>query len=350
LLWDRDPHTKAKHAMLGQYLNAWFPIIASRWQSTGATFADAFAGPGLYTDGGEGSPIIALRAATRPDVAQYPTTLRMVFIEKDRPRLQHLIDRLRLRQGRVEITEVRGTCETDLIPALDSTGAWGGPMFVNLDGWGVDTPYDVVARVGASRSGEVLVTFEAQWFTRFANLEAVEAGDRVYGERGWRAVADQADPAAKKHFLVERYLSRLHEAGFPFTLTFEMIDEAGHALFLVFGTQNKLGVEKMKDAMWHVDKVSGQHFRDPRDVNQMTFEVLEANPDLTLLKRQLLDRLESGPTTLAALKEFALLETVFKGSHVDPAVRMLEADHKVERGSGRPHEDVVIRPAPSSLF
>ena len=339
--------------MLSHYLDAWFPIIAASWRSTGATFADAFAGPGEYTDGGPGSPIIALRAANRPDVARHSTTLRMVFVEKDGRRFQHLvalIDRLHLRRPWLEITTVHGACETELVPALDRVGAFNGPLFVNLDGWGVDTPYAVVQRIGASRSGEVLITFEAQWFTRFANLEDVEAGDRVFGETGWRVVANEANPAAKKHFLVERYRGRLRDAGFPFALTFEMVDEGGHALFLVFGTGSRLGVEKMKDAMWRVDKVGGQRFRDPRDVNQLTFELLDSDPNLTLLKRQILDQLDSGQTTLAALKEFAVIETIFKATHVDPAVRDLERRHKVERGSARSHEDVSVRLAPPSLF
>ena len=353
LLWDRDPHTEAKHDMLRLYLDAWFPIIASRWQGTGATYAEGFAGPGEYTDGSKGSPIIALRAATRPDVAKHPTTLRMIFVEKDIGRLDHLvdlIDQLGLRRVRVDITAVPGTCEDDLLPALDRVSAWAGPMFVNLDGWGVDTRYHVVKRIGASPSAEVLITFQAQWFTRFADLVDVTAGDLVYGESGWRAVADLPNPAAKKQFLVERYLDRLREAGFQYTLTFEMVDEGGRTMFLVFGTQERLGLEKMKDAVWGVDKVSGQRFRDPRDVNQLSFEIIDSNPDLTLLKRQLLEQLEFGETTLAKLKEYALFRTVFKATHVDPAVRVLAEERKVERSSARRHDGVIVRLAPSTLF
>jgi hypothetical protein len=69
-----------------------------------------------------------------------------------------------------------------------------------------------------------------------------------------------------------------------------------------------------------------------------------------LIKSQLLDQLDSGPTTLAALNEFALIETIFKATHVDPAVRDLERRHKVERGSGRSHQVVSVRLAPLSLF
>ena len=83
VMWARDPHTEAKHDLLKIYLDAWFPIMASTWSSTGICYVDAFAGPGEYRDGSVGSPIIALDAACRSEVSQYPTELRLVFVEKE---------------------------------------------------------------------------------------------------------------------------------------------------------------------------------------------------------------------------------------------------------------------------
>lgn len=305
LLWPRDPHTQAKHDMLLKYLNAWFPIIASSWRSTGATYAEGFAGPGEYTNGGLGSPILALQAASR-EVAKHATELRMIFVEERQDRLEHLkalVEKLGLADSGMRISYVAKPCETHLLPALDEAGAWGGPMFVNLDGWGVDTPYALVERIGRASSSEVLITLETQWFTRFATMEHVKAGDVVFGETGWREVVAE-DSRSKKRFLADRYLSRLHVAGFEYTLSFEMVDEGGNGLFLVFGTHNLLGVEKMKDAMWSIDKVRGQRFRDPRDLNQQTFEAIDSDPDLALLSQQLLERLQGGPQSLEGLREF----------------------------------------------
>ena len=59
-LWDLDPHTIGKHLVLKNYMNAWLPIM-SRWNGR-VLFIDAFAGPGEYSKGELGSPIIALRA------------------------------------------------------------------------------------------------------------------------------------------------------------------------------------------------------------------------------------------------------------------------------------------------
>src|SRR5713226_7063464 len=57
-IWSIEPHTKAKHAILQHYLEAWFPILG-RWNGR-VLFIDGFAGPGIYANGEPGSPLIAL--------------------------------------------------------------------------------------------------------------------------------------------------------------------------------------------------------------------------------------------------------------------------------------------------
>ena len=80
------------------------------------------------------------------------------------------------------------------------------------------------------QSSEVLVTFQDQFFTRFADVDEQEAGDRVFGFRDWREVSSQPS-GNKKHYLIDLYRQRLKDAGFDHVLTFEMIDEGGHSLF-----------------------------------------------------------------------------------------------------------------------
>ncbi len=38
VLWERDPHTAAKHTLLRRYLSAWFPIMAKQFRDDGITF------------------------------------------------------------------------------------------------------------------------------------------------------------------------------------------------------------------------------------------------------------------------------------------------------------------------
>lgn len=46
-IWPPDPHTRAKHEILENYLKAWFPIL-SRWSGR-IIYLDGFAGPGIYS-------------------------------------------------------------------------------------------------------------------------------------------------------------------------------------------------------------------------------------------------------------------------------------------------------------
>jgi three-Cys-motif partner protein len=254
-LWNRDLHTAAKHQMLSSYLQAWFPIISSSFGPAGLTYVDAFAGPGEYTAGEPGSPLIALAQARRPDVVGHGRPLRLLFIEyrKDRvDRLVKLIDArypAASRPNNWALQVVQGRCEDLLIPALFDIGAAQAPIFANFDGWGVDTPLALVRHVGRYPSPEVLITFHAQWFVRFATQHDVTAGDIVFGGKDWRPIAATGTPEEKKRGLIDLYRRKLVEAKFEYSLVFEMIDEGGHELLLVYGTGSERGLEKMKDAM-----------------------------------------------------------------------------------------------------
>ena len=50
VLWDVDPHTLAKHRLLENYLAAWLPTLL-QGGFRGVTYAEGFAGPGIYTGG-----------------------------------------------------------------------------------------------------------------------------------------------------------------------------------------------------------------------------------------------------------------------------------------------------------
>jgi len=52
-IWQIEPHTTAKHQILGRYLHAWFPILGRFNRKL--VYVDGFAGPGCYLDGEPGS-------------------------------------------------------------------------------------------------------------------------------------------------------------------------------------------------------------------------------------------------------------------------------------------------------
>ena len=353
IFWERDPHTAAKHTLLRRYMSAWFPIMAKQFDEIGITFFDGFAGPGQYTNAQESSPAIAMEQALRPEVTRWGTETRLVFVEVDRGRAEHLeslLDArfpLATRPPGLVMRVRRGKCGDLFDQVIAEVGGWDGPVFANLDGWGADTNYEIVQRIAQQQSSEVLVTFEDQFFIRFAKGEQ-QAGERVFGHSDWRRV-DHLRTAEKKPFLLDLYREGLHSAGFPHVLTFEMIDEGGHSLHLFFGTTNKVAVRKFKDGLWEVDGVSGQKFRDPRDPNQMSFDIL--HPDFTSLESRILGLLDGRDYSMAELCEDALLETIYRETDVKPAVDRLVDQRKVDQVStGRSYADRVLRLAQPQLF
>jgi three-Cys-motif partner protein len=89
--WPIEPHTEAKHAILRKYLYAWLPII-TRWNGR-VLYIDGFAGPGEYSDGKEGSPIIAIKAVLEQS-RSIKSEIIMKFIEADKERCELLEEKI----------------------------------------------------------------------------------------------------------------------------------------------------------------------------------------------------------------------------------------------------------------
>ncbi|WP_433498587.1 three-Cys-motif partner protein TcmP [Sphaerimonospora sp. CA-214678] len=356
-LWDCDPHTKAKHELLRRYLEAWFPILLQGPHARdGITYAEGFAGPGIYKGGEPGSPVVALQVFLRQRrFLDAGKRLNVILVEEDATRLQLLrsqVEGAAAQHGStpptMNVNFHQGRCADALVPALHAADAMAGPTFAFLDSWGgPDIPLDIARAIAKAPSSEVLVTFGTRFLMQFGNAEAHQAkGDRAFGGTSWRKVRELPS-REKKSFLVSAYRDSLNAAGFPYVISFEMLDEGGHDLHLVFGTTSHKGLEKMKDAMWKVDPIRGVTFRDPRDPDQLQFE-FSFDPDTRPLQRAILDELAKGERTLEQLKEFALLETVYRPPHVTPVVKYL-----LERGivvrhptRGQLSGDKIIRLAP----
>ncbi|MEU8918775.1 MULTISPECIES: three-Cys-motif partner protein TcmP [Streptomyces] len=330
-VWPRDPHTAAKHDLLKKYLQPWAPILLSRHETI--TYAEGFSGPGIYTQGEPGSPIVAYDAFAAT-LQHRPNSIRMVLVEGDKRRateLQNQISRARDRHleevnRRISVRAFQGECHPTLLEKLRISGCLGQPLFVLLDSYGgPDIPFTLLRELAAHRSTEVMVTFAPAFLTRFAQKHDGhrEAGNEAFGGSEWQAVFEQRS-RDKFTFLRDRYRETLRSAGFSHTLYFEMVDEGGRVLYLIFGTSHEKGLEKMKEAMWSVDSDHGVRYRDPRDVQQQQLS-LEFEPNTEPLRRILLEHISSYPKgiSVAELRQYTLLDTVYKPSQVTALVRQM---------------------------
>jgi three-Cys-motif partner protein len=339
-LWRRDPHTEAKHRILAGYYSAWFPILLHTPHFPGGvTVFEGFAGPGEYDRGEEGSPIIALRAYLgRPQLVASRKPVRFAFLEQRKDRADHLrglVGRLFGELPPHVTCEVRdGQCEDEGTALLTDVGAWGHPIFANLDPFDAYVPLQLVRRLAQNDASEVLVTFMSDRLRRFARVESLPQGDAMFGSPAWRRIQHQPSPEAKEAFLVNAYRGTLEDSGLDKVAGFKLIDEGGRAFWLVYATKHRRGLERMKAAMWKVDPIRGFRFRDPRDPTQgeLFDDPRTWQPDLRPLRRQLVDHLQSeGRVSVRALRDFALLETSYRPPHATQVISELVRSGQVGR-------------------
>jgi hypothetical protein len=124
-LWRLEPATAAKHRLYKKYLDAWWPILLQPSASTGrswphVTYVDAFAGPGEYVGGEEGSPVLVLDRLLRHDAVPRMQLKRervhVILTEERRDRFEHLKALLARRFGPLDRLPVT------VIPPL--RGSW----------------------------------------------------------------------------------------------------------------------------------------------------------------------------------------------------------------------------------
>jgi three-Cys-motif partner protein len=334
-IWELEPHTAAKHEILRRYVQAWAPIL-SQGNFPHLVFVDGFAGPGRYSKGEEGSPIIALRA-----VIEQPRPIKAEvdfhFIELDKRRANHLAIEIGFLKCPSNVTTQihGGRAFQDTFPEIwkryaAMPGRSRPPTFVFIDPFGFKIPFSYVAEVLRAQSCEVLITFMFEEINRFLSQgQQPDNFDGLFGCNDWRDGIDIKEPRERVKFLHDLYQRQLKQAaGANFVRSFAMRNERNTMdYFLFFATNNELGLRKMKEAMWRVDESGTYTFSDATDPNQPL--LFAAEPDRPLLTRLILDKFASTEVTPSEIERFVVRETPFRETHYKKVLQMLEQVDKI---------------------
>ena len=277
-LWPLDDHTRGKHMVLRAYMDAWLPIILSKFER--AMFVDAFAGPGEYEKGELGSPVIALNALAQHS-SQSMMTGRMdyVFIEERSDRFVHLknvVDRRRTKGAIPSICRISmfndtfGQVLPKLIASMKSDRI---PTFVMIDPFGVSgAGMELIQALMQHSSTEVYVSFIYEYMNRFRRHAYFESHlDDLFGCADWRQGIDMPEGKARKDFFYGLYKKQLKLSGAQHALNFELYEGNKLKYSLFFATQRNEGCDKMKQAMWKVAPLGGYGFRS-NTLGQLSFE------------------------------------------------------------------------------
>jgi three-Cys-motif partner protein len=349
-LWIREDHTAAKHEVLRAYLDAWIPIMgyaALKFESEPRLLlVDGFAGPGRYTGGEPGSPLIMIDAIVNHSA--FPqlegVNFLLCFIEHDKARIEHLEHELAQMQvpNNVHVGVEHGEFE-DTFAELVSVEAGNVlvPTFAFIDPFGyTQAKMSLTGKLLEFPRSEALFFLPLTDICRFLSKADQAPGlDALFGTPRWRE-AISMDGRARNDFLMDLFEEQLRAQGqVAHVRSFEMRTAKGRDNRLVFATGHDRGLDAMKNAMWAVDPVEGRRFLAKTESGQ---EVL-FTPDEDLDTRPLLNQLraEFGHEwfTIEQAQRVTLLSP-YKASHLkkrtlkwaDQELEVLEVD----RSGGQP--------------
>jgi len=362
-IWEGTAHTFAKHQILDTYLKAWMPIMSRQSRLRGASetellFVDGFAGPGSYTGGQDGSPVLALKSVLNHSHEFY-VPVHFFFIEQDKERynaLTNIINKYKEQMGKSprikSITIKQDDCETVLNKHLDNlqnAGKKPGPALFFLDQFGYsDISMNLIARIMSQPLCEVFSYLNWDHMNRFITDQSKWPSiTKAFGGSEWQKVLTLELPE-RPAFMLKTYRAALKEkANSKYVWHFAMCDSNNKLLYwLFFCTNNLRGLEEMKRAMYKVDQTGGFRFSDSDNPCQLS---IFQNCTEELLADELRSRLAGQILTVEKVKEFVLTET--PAYNFKKALKILEdsyclevisAPHKRRKGTF-PNDDIVLK-------
>jgi three-Cys-motif partner protein len=334
--WKIDPHTQAKHAILQKYLEAWFPILTSKHNRV--LIIDGFAGPGEYQGGELGSPLIALNVVRSHNHEVKSSQIEFFFIEVDTARCTHLRNLLRTialpPHTTYEVFEGKfDEMMQTLLDDFNQPERVNAPMFVFIDPFGFShTPMSLIASLMQRPRCEVLITFMYEEINRFYEHPSptIQAEyDQLFGSAAWRSIGKVREPKERLKQTQDLYRHQLQTIGHTqYVRSFRMVNKNNATDYLLFfGTNSLFGMEKMKDAMWVVDRSGAFVFSDVTNPNQpLLFEI---QPDLDQLSRLIVNQFVGMLTTVQQVEDFVIGETPFRKAHYKGVLKDLEYSNKI---------------------
>lgn len=288
-VWERPPHTKAKHDILKRYLGAWFGIFGSSSYRQQVNVLDGFAGPGLYDDGEPGSPVLTLDTLLHHrSFADFgDTQFNFLFNEWNDERfasLQNALEGVKAERSpwpkNVRVHSRNQNFQELARELLNSipTGKQLAPTFAFIDPFGYkDVPMALIRDLVSHQSCELFIYFDFNSVNRFANAGNVDPHFTALFESDEYRNAPASD-AGRGQFIHDLYERQLRqECNFAHICSFEMVNQTGHTgSYLFFCTRNDQAYDKMKEAMWKLAP-GGDYRFDDRLAGELVLFEDEAN-------------------------------------------------------------------------
>ena len=263
-------HSEAKVKLLSEYLKRYLNIISNDGYTEKINIYDLFCGQGLYEDGGEGSPLVALRKVKETyytKIANTPSKLPKIncqFNDIDKSKINILKEAIKSKSlhykniGDVEFTS--NDYQDEVKRLSDSFSKFKNEKgFVFIDPYGYK---DVKAThikqlLNCKKKSEVLLWLPIQFMYRFSGSGMPESLSNFINEVDISEKMDNCNSVwdfistLKNGF--QSYLGKDY-----FVDNFSLKKEENTVFCLYFFTSHIKGFEKMLEAKWEIDSEQGR--------------------------------------------------------------------------------------------
>lgn len=304
-------HSKAKVRLLGEYLNRYLNVICNDGFTERIEVHDLFCGQGIYEDGGEGSPLIILKAINdlnENNVAKLKKIPKIdtFFNDINKNNVQKLKKSIEKntfhneKYGSISFTVEDYAVKVDELVARLNT-------FKNKKAFIFIDPYEYkhikisqIQRLLANKKTEVLLWLPTQHMYRFEK----NATPKVLKDFIEELVPDEEWPNSQHvwQFLTtlrDRFQQALGDDYYVDNFKIEKDKNTVYSLF--FFTSHIRGFEKMLEAKWEIDTEFGVGWHYTGNLPSLFFDH-KTNP----LEEKLKSFLAAGPRTNGEIYLFTL--------------------------------------------
>jgi len=258
---------------------------AGRLDNPRLLLVDGFAGPGRYTEGEAGSPLIMLDLLSSHTVLERIPDVQFfcLFIEQDPRRVAYLeeeVAKLTI-PASVDVIIKEGRFEEIFRGLVDgiTDGKSLIPTFAFIDPFGyTGASMSLTSRFLDFKRSEALFFLPLSYINRFVGRDGqATALNALFDTEKWQELVPLSGDA-RKLALLSLFESQLRRQGQVRHVTsFELHTRDGNDYRLVFATGHPKGLRLIKDAMWSVDPYEGTRYVARTDSGQ---EVLfQSQPD-----------------------------------------------------------------------
>ena len=263
-------HSEAKVQLLGKYLKRYLNIISNDGYTENINIFDLFCGQGEYENGGEGSPLVALREIKNAyyiSIAKKPIKKPKInchFNDIDKEKIKILEKAITNKSlhynniGELKLTENDYLVEVQRLSNLFKTYKnEKGFVFIDPYGYKEVKAEHIKQLMNCNKKAEVLLWLPIQFMYRFTKNETPESLQNFINELGLSKEVENLNNVWDFINLLKSGFQNFLGDNF-FVDNFSLKKEENSVFCLYFFTSHIKGFEKMLEAKWDIDSEQGK--------------------------------------------------------------------------------------------